>query len=59
MDKIEKERMVFYVDVNDLSQEKAEEYIRKLITKYRLENGIKLETNKTNCCQYCCGKPLC
>jgi len=31
------ERMVFYVDVDNLSKEKAEEYMRKLMGEYRKE----------------------
>ena len=55
----EKERRVFYIDTKDLSIERAQEYIRKLMKEYKMKKGKKIKTKSENCCQYCCGKPLC
>lgn len=55
----EKERRVFYVNVNDLSIKKAQVYMRKLMKNYKMKKGKKLKRNCENCCQYCCGKTLC
>ena len=35
----EKERRVFYIDTKDLSIERAQEYIRKLMKEYKMQKG--------------------